>query len=191
MCNAVSLGPCADCSGSLWPDSLDLRISRSEARPDLLVIHDRFIAAGRAFGRTSLRSLSYNAQVPRPRRTRRKKVVTTVVPGWALCGEVGREATFERQIVLLPSGEILGDDGTPLLTHEHLLDDHWAVAQWFSIALDRYGLNGWPSGAEDPRQLAVEFHTTAAMTPQLEPAKSAPHVAPRRERWRRTSKRSN
>ena len=184
MCDSVALGPCRECAPAAPARVIDLRINRDEARPDLLAIHDRLVDAGRDFAEMGLGGFAYNAQVPRQRVTRRKRVHTDVVAGWALCTETSPGA-LEKQIVLLESGEIFRDDGAPQLTREHLTDQHWVIAEYYTIALERYGLSGWPTGVEDPRQLAVEFHSRAAAGPLQ---RVEHHAAPRRQRWRSVSR---
>lgn len=185
MCETVALGPCRECSAAALPQVIDLRTSRIEARPDLLAIHDRLIEAGRGFAEHGLGGIVPSAQVPRERLNRRRKLVSDVVPGWTLCTE-SSQGSLDKQIVLLGSGEIFSDGGEPQLTREHLTDRHWAIAEWFTGAINKYGLNGWPAGIEDPRQLAVEFHTTAATEP---PANSGTAEAFPRRRWRNGTRR--
>ena len=131
-------------------------VDEQAVRTALLAIQRQMIEACRTLVEVSFGDIAPDAAVRGS--SGRHRLTRSAIPGWRLTSLRDSSQACEQVLVLLPTGEILCERGSPHLTEDELTNYHWEIHGWVQQLLDRHGIRGWPRQANDLRRLAIDFH---------------------------------
>ena len=149
----------------------------------LLALQVRMIGACRSFVDAFLIDVPPDTSALRSVAKTRHEGPPKRVAGWRVHTESTRWGmSGMTDIVLLPSGEIFTERGTPKLSADVVMEDPWVVLSWMSGLKDSHELTRWPTGAEDLRRLAIDFHLANSRSAAPARGRPTPESAAARSR---------